>query len=299
MRRDQFKQLMFGTLFSGSPWRIMKAVLFIIIMSYVGLAVFLFFFQTNLIYLPSSQITQTPEDYGLDYQELWLPTGERNEKVHAWSIPAAEANDSGRWVLFCHGNAGNIGGRLTMAKILRNMGFSTLLFDYRGFGRSEGRPSEQNTYEDSLAAWRWLTEEQRVQPREIMIFGRSLGGAVAAWLAREKNPGLLIVESTFTSIPEMGQQLYPYFPVRWLVRHHYPVRKFLADYDGPLLIMHSRDDEIVPMEMGRELYEIAPGEKQFFQLRGGHNEVWYVMGDEYEDILRQGIENLWPPAGDR
>ena len=291
---NAFKQLMFGSLITASPWRIFKSVLVILLLTYLGLMVLLFFFQRGMLYFPAAAIEQKPSDFGLDYEELWLPVDNETEQVHAWSIPAAPENDTGRWILFCHGNAGNIGDRLPVIEILHRLGFSTLIFDYRGFGRSTGRPSEKNTYQDAAAAWDWLVSEKGVEKERIMIFGRSLGGAVATWLAREKNPGLLVVESTFTSIADMGRELYPIMPVNWLVRYRYPVREYMADYEGPVLIMHSHDDELVPMEMGRELYEVAPGEKKFFELRGGHNEVWFIMGEEYEKLLLQGIEELWP-----
>ncbi len=284
----------FGTLPNASLWRVLGSLLFILAASYLGLAVYLYFFQSRLVYFPTATLVGSPADLGLAYQDVWLNPDKGKGFVHAWAAPADPSFDSGRWVLFCHGNGGNISGRLPLLEILHRLGYSTLIFDYRGFGRSSGRPTERNTYQDAVAAWRWLVEEQAVAPEDIMVFGRSLGGAVAAWLAREKNPGLLVVESTFTSLVDMGRQLYPFLPVHWLARHRYPTQRHIASYPGPILIMHSQDDELVPMEMGRQLYKTATGDKLFIELRGGHNEVWYVMGREYEQRLRQGVEQLWP-----
>ncbi len=288
------KKILFGTLLDFSLWRIAGSVLFIVIFSYLGLVVYIYFFQANLIYLPTYSVDHSPADLGLAYDELWLPVADQEGRVHAWSILAAPGNDRGRWVLFCHGNAGNIGDRLTLIDMFHRLGFSTLIFDYRGYGKSPGRPSERNTYEDVAAGWHWLIEEQGVEPGAIMVYGRSLGGAIAAWLAQEKQPGMVVVESAFTSIADMGRLLYPFLPVRWLTRYRYPTRSYLASYEGPVLIMHSKDDEMMPMSMGRELYAVAAGKKRFVELKGGHNEVIYVMGDKYEQLLDQKITELWP-----
>ncbi len=290
----RFSRFLFGTWRPFSLWRLLGSLLFITVASYLGLALYIYVFQSRLVYFPVSTLAGTPADLGLAYRDLRLPTGAAGQSVHAWSVPAAADHDSGRWVLLCHGNGGNISHRLELLKILHNLGFSTLIFDYRGFGESDGRPSEGNTYEDAAAAWRWLTEQQGVEPERIMVFGRSLGGAVAAWLAQRERPGLLVVESSFTSLVDMGRDLYPYLPVGWLARHRYPTRQYVAGFPGPTLVMHSINDEIVPLRMGRELYASAPGDKAFVELRGGHNEVWHAMGREYEDRLRGGIDKLWP-----
>jgi len=277
-----------------SPYRLVKSILFIVTASYIGVAVYVYLFQSRLVFMPYRELNGTPADIGLDFEQLRLPIANTEQYIHAWSVPLASENDSGRWVLFCHGNAGNISHRLPLIQRLHKAGFSVLIFDYRGYGESPGKPSEENTYQDVKTAWNWLVDKKNARPKDIMVYGRSLGGSIAAWLAARENPGMLVIESSFTSIIEMGRNAYPYLPVAWLSRFKYPTLKYVQEYEGPTLILHSEDDEIVPIEMGRELYEAAAGEKAFAELRGGHNDGWDSMDRQYDEILQKHISELWP-----
>lgn len=169
------------------------------------------------------------------------------------------------------------------------------IFDYRGYGQSEGKPAEQGTYKDAEAAWRYLIEERQMNPNEVVVFGRSLGGAVASWLAQSYTPGALILESTFTSLRDIAATLYPYLPVRLLLRFEYDTAKYLGRVNCPVLIVHSRDDEIMPFSHGQRLFEMAKEPKTFLQITGTHNEGFITSGKRYEQGLNAFISEYLEP----
>jgi len=177
---------------------------------YVFILLYFSVFQSRLVFFPSREVITTPGAAGLEYEDVYFKSTDGQE-LHGWFIPA----DNPRGVLlFCHGNAGNISGRIESVSLFHNLGLSVFIFDYRGYGHSRGKPSEKGTYLDAEAAWDYLTALKKIDPEKIIIFGRSLGGAVAAWLANERTPGGAIIESTFTSIKDAGSEMYPYLPVR-------------------------------------------------------------------------------------
>ena len=175
---------------------------------YVGLAAMVFVSQSRLVYYPQRGIIATPGQIGLSYDAVTFEAAD-GVRLSGWFVPAEAPRGV---ILFCHGNAGNISHRLESIRVFHRLGLSTFIFDYRGYGQSEGRPTEQGTYLDAEAAWRYLVQERRVAPTEIIVFGRSLGGAIAAWLAQDHTPRALIVESTFTSVRDMASHLYPFLP---------------------------------------------------------------------------------------
>jgi len=192
-------------------------------------------------------------------------------------------------ILFCHGNAGNISHRLESIQIFHRLGLNVFIFDYRGYGRSEGKPSEIGTYRDVEAVWQYLVEERQVSPNRIVVFGRSLGGAVAAWSANRHTPGALILESAFTSVPDIAAKLYPYLPVRLLSRFKYNTAEYLDEVDCPVLIVHSREDEIMPFSHGKQLFERARGPKEFLEISGTHNEGFITSEKRYIEGLNTFI----------
>lgn len=249
----------------------------------------LFFSQDRLLFLaqlPGREIESTPADIGLEYESLQLET-EDGMRLHAWFIPAAQ---TGPAVLFFHGNAGNISHRLDSIRIFHTLDLDVFIFDYRGYGRSTGKPSEQGVYRDAEAAWRHLTETRGIDPHRIILFGRSLGSAVAAWLGARTRPGAVILESPFTSVPDMAAKLYPLAPVRLLVRLEFNTLAVVQDIHAPLLVLHSRQDEIIPFSHGKKIYEAARESKRFIELRGGHNDGFIVTGDAYVYGLRAFID---------
>ncbi len=198
-------------------------------------------------------------------------------------------------LLFCHGNAGTIQNRLIYLPIFQSLGLSTLLFDYRGYGNSEGKPSESGTYADVAAAWRYLTEEQKIPPQRILIYGESLGGAVASYwaetLTTQSIPaGGLILAGTFTHVHDRAAELYPLLPVRFISRFNYQSESRLSKIKMPVLVIHSRDDEIIPFSHGEKLFQAAQEPKLFAMLKGGHNEAMFDSLEAYRAGLAKFIQ---------
>lgn len=231
------------------------------------------------------QLEATPRDVGFDYVDVNFETAD-GLTLHGWYIYARNPRGT---VLFLHGNAGNISHRLDSVAIFHELGFNTFIIDYRGYGQSEGKPGEEGTYLDADAAWQHLVTERGDDPARIVVFGRSLGGAVAAWLATKHKPAALIVESSFTSVAEMAAHLYPYVPIRFILRLRYPVIDFVSRITCPVLIVHSRDDEIIPFAMGKALYKAAPGPKAFLELAGDHNSGFLLLPDRCRQKLAEFI----------
>lgn len=250
--------------------------------SYVGLLILMYFRQAKLVYYPSRSLTSTPATAALDYEELSVATSD-GETIHGWFVPAAGAKAT---VLFCHGNAGNIWNRIDLIWMIHDMGFNACVFDYRGYGKSTGRPTEGGTYRDAEAVWAYLMEQRHLAPASVVVWGESLGGAVAAWVAEHKRPGALILESTFTTLPDMAARLYPFLPVRWLCRFRYRTIDRLPEIGCPVLIAHSPDDEMIPYAMAEKLYLAARDPKQLFTMRGSHNMGREDTGRAYEDAVR-------------
>lgn len=262
---------------------------------YLGILVLMWLFQDRLLYLPSMpgrELQASPADRGWEYEDLEL-IAEDGTRLHAWWVPAPEARGS---LIFFHGNAGNISHRLHSIEIFRNLGLSVLILDYRGYGQSEGRPSEAGLYQDARAAWDHLLEERGVPAEEVVLFGRSLGSGVAAWLGQTVTPAGVILESSFRSVPDMAQTVYPFLPARWLARMDYPTEDYVQNLEAPVLVIHSEDDEIIPFQQGRAVYQAANEPKQFLTLRGGHNTGFldsrevYVSGldDFLSKVLGEG-----------
>lgn len=249
---------------------------------YFGFALLLFLFQAQLLYLPhipGRELNATPEQIGLDYESVSITTKD-GLSLHGWFIPAGQSRGT---LLFFHGNAGNISHRLDSLAIFNQLGLNVLIFDYRGYGRSEGAPSEEGLYKDAEAALGYLVQERGIAQNDIVYFGRSLGGAVAAWLAARHPPGALILESTFTSAPDMAAELYPWYPARLMTRLHYNALDNLKKVSSPVLIIHSRDDEIVPFSHGQRLFQAASRPRQLLEIHGGHNTGFLMSRDRYTE----------------
>ena len=267
--------------------RMIWSIIGIIAAFYVGLSLLLFLFQSRFIFFPLRQIEATPAIIGLPYETVQFEA-EDGVRLSGWFIPAEEAKHV---VLFFHGNAGNISHRLESIALFHRLGLSIFIIDYRGYGQSEGSPSEDGTYRDAAAAWQYLTEERNIATDQIIIFGRSLGGAVATWLAHNHPPKALIIESTFTSVPDMGVRQYPFLPIRLLARIHYNSLERIPQINVPILIVHSSEDEIIPYSHGQQLFQAANEPKRFLQLRGGHNEGFIISGQHYERALKAFIDS--------
>ena len=263
------------------------SVLRIGLASYVGLCLLVFLRQSRYVYNPAAELLLTPASVKLPYEEVALRTGD-GETVRAWFVPATPARAT---LLYCHGNAGNRGDRVEPMQFFHDLGLNVLMLDYRGYGGSSGRPTETGTYLDAQAAWDFLTATRGIPAREIVVFGRSLGGAVAAWLAERHPPGALILEDTFTSLPDMAAQFYPYLPVRWLCRFRYNTLARLPHIRCPVLVVHSAADEMIPFDQGQRLFAAAREPKRFLQTAGSHNIEVGDLGPAYREGLDRFLKD--------
>ncbi len=254
----------------------------------IGLVLALVYFsQDRMIFYPVSELVVTPAEIGLLFEDVSIEVTDA-ENIHGWFVPAVPdsgASGSSKTILFFHGNGGNISHRLETISFLAEMKADLLIIDYRGYGRSDGSPSEDGMYADAEAAYRWLTESKGVLPADIILFGRSLGGAVAINLASRFKCGGLIVESSFTSIPDMGRLVYPFLPVSWLARYQFDSISGIRGIQCPVLVTHSPDDDMIPFRMGKALFENAPEPKQFVPLTGGHNDLGYLDNPFYREAV--------------
>lgn len=277
--------------------RLLLVFVGVAIVLYVGFSLMLFLLQDRLVFLPhmpGRELEATPEALNLDYEDAWIET-EDGERLHGWFVPADRSRGT---LLFFHGNAGNISHRLQTLLIFNRLGLDVLMVDYRGYGQSSGSPGEQGTYLDARAAWDYLVGERGVEGDRVVIFGRSLGGAVGAWLASrdDVSPAGLVVESTFSSGLDMGRRLYPVLPVRLITRINYPVKDYVTAIDSPLLVIHSRDDEIIPFDMGRTVFEAAAGPKTFLEITGDHNAGFWLSRETYVPALDDFLAGALSPA---
>ena len=268
-------------------------LIWVVILAFCGLLAFslyLYFGQDRMVFYPMREVLVSPDDINLPFEEVRIKVSP-TEDVHAWYVPGPDSGN-GRTVLFCHGNAGNISHRLETLEFLHEMGAAVLLFDYRGYGMSDGEASEENTYADAEACYWWLVEQKSVTPADLVIFGRSLGGAVSVDLASRVVCAGLVVESSFTSVEDMGRRMFPGLPIKYLIRFHFDSVDKISQIDCPVVVTHSPQDEIVPYEMGRRLFEAAKEPKRFVDLTGGHNDRYYFHDKTYRDGL------AWLMSGD-
>ncbi|UCE60877.1 MAG: alpha/beta hydrolase [Phycisphaerales bacterium] len=258
-------------------------LVFIAVLTYVGVCIFARVFQTRLIYFPSQGYDSSPADIGLAFEDLTLKTDD-GVSIAAWYVPHPQARGT---ILFCHGNAGNISDRLFDVKEFHSLGFNVLIFDYRGYGRSSGSPNEVGTYVDAETAWRFLTQTVGEPAQRIVLFGRSLGGAVAIELAHRHTPAALVVESTFTNLVDVGRVHYRYLPVDWLLTNRYDSLSKVGQITCPKLFAHGLQDKLIPFELGRQLYNKAASPKRFMETPGGHNLAGITYSDEHKAILAE------------
>lgn len=249
--------------------------------AYVVLLAAMYIFQGRLLFMGTSDIYRTPAANGWEYEDVSLDVD--GELTRGWYVHS-EKSARGT-VLFSHGNAGNMADRLESVGLLRDLGFDVLVYDYGGYGESEGAASEARCYADARAMWGYLTAERTIAPSSIVLFGRSLGAGVSCQLATEVEPAGVIIESAFRSVPAMAQQLYPIFPAKLLARYVFDNESKVQSISSPMLFVHSPDDDIIPYDHGRRLYEAATEPKSFLEIRGGHNDGFWMSGAVYTDGL--------------
>lgn len=248
-------------------------------------AVMLYFMQHRIVFYPTGEIFATPLNFGIPFEDVYLETAD-GVKLNAWFIPADNAEYT---VLFCHGNGGCLAHRVETIELYHKLGINFFIFDYRGYGLSGGRPSENGLYLDSEAAWQFMVNEKHIPPDKIVLIGRSLGGAVASRLAARQHPRRLICESAFVSIQETGRDRYPCFPVKLLSRFNFPTGEFLKKVECPVMIIHSRDDQVVKFSHGQKLSAIDGAPKTFLELTGAHDECYFDCREQYAAAVKRFI----------
>ncbi len=241
-------------------------------------------FEQKAMYYPETDWPVVPSDHGMQYRDIALQTTD-GATLHAWYVPGTA--DAAFTVLFLHGNAGNVCGRIPFMTLFRELGLSTLLLDYRGYGKSLGKPSEQGLYRDADAAYDYLTGTLGIAPQKIIVFGESLGGAVAIDLASRKPVGALICESTFSRVLDLAAWHHPYMPARLMVSQKFDSLSKIGRVQAPKYFVHSPYDEVVPYSLGMKLFEAAPEPKQFFKRSGAHCDI--EAGDA---IYRRIVEDI-------
>jgi len=269
--------------------RTLVGVLTIAISVYLVLVLMFYLLQGRMVFLsnfPERALSASPNDIGLDYEDVSLATRD-DEVLHGWYVPAKTPAGV---VLFFHGNAGNISHRLDSIEIFHELDLDVLIIDYRGYGQSSGKASEQGTYLDAQTAWDYLVNKRGIAPGKIVIFGRSLGAAVASWLAVRTTPGLVILESCFTSGVDMASRLYPFLPVRLITRLKYPVKEYVKHISSPLLVVHSPQDEIIPFDMGQSIYTAAMEPKEMLVISGDHNGGFLLNRNRYRDVIGKFLD---------
>ncbi len=286
---------------SGRKVKIYKwlsgGLLALVLITYASGCAYMWVNQKYYIFMPQEELTRTPADQNLNFEDIYLPIASNNgdgiERIHCWWIPTD--HPTGRYLIYLHGSAYNIGANVNHARRLNNLGFSVLLVSYRGYGRSEGNfPTERQVYMDADAAWNYLVKKRGFPPDQIYIYGHSLGGAVAINLAvSHPDAAALIVEATFTSIPDMGRRnpWYRLLPIALITHQRFDSIAKIDRLEMPVLILHGTEDRVVPVEMGRRLYEKAPSPKALkLILGGGHNNSARVGGAEYLSTVRKFID---------
>jgi fermentation-respiration switch protein FrsA (DUF1100 family) len=234
--------------------------------------------ENLFLFFPQRKLDLAPESLHLTYKNVYFNT-ENGKRLHGWFFPLEKESPI---LLFCHGNAGNISHRLDNVDRLLKEGLQVFIFDYRGYGRSEGRPSEQGLYKDGLAAYGYLVKKEKVAPQNIVLFGRSLGAAVAIDLASKRKVRSVILESAFTSTKDMAKSMALFALFSPFLPAHYNNLEKIGRVTVPKLIIHGVEDDLVPFPMGKKLYEKADPPKEFLPLKGaGHNDTYLVGGEDY------------------
>ena len=245
--------------------------------------------ENRLLFHPTTAIARTPRDVGLDYLDLYFTTAD-NVRLNGWFIPHPQASATMIWF---HGNAGNIGDRVDNIKLLHDKTrISIFIFDYRGYGRSPGSSSETTTYLDGDAAMNFVRTHLQVESKNLLIFGRSLGAAVAAEMATRHGSRAVILESPFASISDMAKIVLPALPIGPLLSAKFDVIDKVGKITAPLLVLHGDQDEIIPFEQGQRVFAAARQPKQFYPIKGaGHNDTFIAGGDGYYERLKSFIES--------
>ena len=249
-------------------------------------------FEHRCVFQPSAALEAEAAQLGRPAEDVFIPV-DKSGRIEAWFFPANPgiAPPAGRVILVCHGNAGNISHRLDLCRLLLETGASVMVFDYRGYGRSSGRPSEENTCRDAQAAYHWL-RQKGFAATNIVGYGESLGGGVLAELALREPMGGVILQSTFTSVPDLGAQMFPWLPVRLLGAVKYDTVHKLPRLKIPVLILHSRRDTLIPFAHAEKNFAAAGEPKYFREIHGDHNDAIFAGRAEILSAVKEFLGGL-------
>jgi fermentation-respiration switch protein FrsA (DUF1100 family) len=265
-----------------------------VVLLYLAIVAVLWFAESRLIYFPGAERSLSPPAAALQLSiERAEFTAEDGVKLVGWVMPATDGT-SGYWLLICHGNAGNLSqfDRPAHYAALRQLGLNLFAFDYRGYGESGGTPSEHGLYRDADGAYRYLREERGVSAERIIVFGHSLGSAVAIDLASRTPVAGLIVEGGLISVLQRGQELYPFIPVRWIARTKFSSIDKIPKVTTPKLFLHAVADEVIPLSHGRRLFQAATDPKTLVELAGTHSDAFAVDSAQYFGSIATFLRSL-------
>jgi fermentation-respiration switch protein FrsA (DUF1100 family) len=242
-------------------------------------------FERAFIFFPERDFCAVPSDGGMAYEDVYLH-GPDGRMIHGWFIPGR----GNTVVLFFHGNGGNISHRIEKIHLLFYPEISSLMIDYRGYGRSHGKPSEKACYLNALTSWEYLVRSRHFGPNQIVLFGESLGGAVAVDLASKKDVGAVILESTFPNIGVVANRFVPFISI--LLRRKFDSLSKISSVHVPLLQLHGEEDDLVPQPLGQKLFEAANEPKVFYSIKGAqHNDTYTVGGEPYVQTIQRFVEH--------
>lgn len=272
-------------------YRVIVVTLCVALTIYGGILSYLYLSQESQVFFPQSggrALQSSPADVGLAFEDVYLSTS-ANDRVHGWFIAHSEPRGT---ILYFHGNAGNIGHRVSAIQRWHRLKFSILIIDYPGYGQSDGRASEDGCYAAARAAWKYLRTIRGMAASDITIFGRSLGGGVAAQLASEVDANALILDSTFSSVPDMAAEIYPWLPIQQLMTVRFETKNKLPGIRYPVMIMHSRDDSVIPFSHAKVNFDLVTSPKQFLELQGNHNSAPAASEPAYSDGLDRFLSEI-------
>ncbi|MCD4814407.1 alpha/beta hydrolase [bacterium] len=266
----------------------MTTFLAIIILGIMVAKILAIVIEQKGLYFPKKEIEETPKDIKVRYEDVFLKTSDK-QILHAWYIKSPKSKQA---VLFCHGNAGNMSGRLHRVAFFKELRVNLLMFDYRGYGKSTGRPSEKGLYRDVQTAYDYLIHERNIDPQQIVVYGKSLGCAVIVDLALHNPVGYLVLESPFASVEQVSKEMYPFLPMSWLTQQKYDSVRKIRHIKTPKLIIHGRYDDMIAFRHASLLHQNALPPKMLLPYDGGHNDMDYVTSDEYQDKIQGILKSL-------
>mgnify|MGYP001409907013 CR=1 FL=1 len=255
----------------------------------VYLLILLYFLvrQKTFIYVPSKEMTETPDVLGIKWDDITFESVDGTE-LNGWFIPAElDSNNTTEQccILYSHGNAGNLSDRMATIDIVHRFGLPLFIYDYRGFGKSGGEPSAKGLYMDQQAAYNYLTQEKGFKPENIIYHGRSLGGSIAARGAKEGKGRGLVLESTFTSVADLASDMYPFLPIKLHLLHNQTTLDDAIQTDCPVLVIHSPEDDVIPFHHGKQLAEALGNRAEFLEIQGNHDSGFLSTGEAFEKGL--------------